>query len=129
VQAIINIDGLSDFTSEAARVYEDDPLKNPSAAGAWFGGRYSEKMQLWHEASPIFYVNSSTPPILFLISAQERFSLGHKEMIAEMEKFDVPYQVTQIPDSPHSFWLFDPWLAPSVDTVTKFLNKTFNYYQ
>lgn len=123
VQAIINIDGLSDFTSEAARLHEDDPRKNPSAAAAWFGGRYAEKTELWHEASPTFYVNKNTPPILFLISDQERFSIGHKEMIEKMKPLGVPYQVTRIPDTPHSFWLFDPWLQPSVDTVVQFLER------
>ncbi|HEY0893637.1 MAG TPA: alpha/beta hydrolase [Cellvibrio sp.] len=125
VQAIVNIDGLSDFTSEAARFHEDDPRKNPSAAGAWFGGRYAEKTELWHEASPLFYVNKNTPPILFLISAQERFSVGHKEMIEKMKPLGIPYQVAQIPDSPHSFWLFDPWLKPSVDIVASFLDQQF----
>lgn len=125
VQAIVNIDGLSDFTSEAARFHEDDPHKKPSAAGGWFGGRYSEKTELWHEASPLFYVNKNTPPVLFLISAQERFSLGHKEMIEKMKPFGIPYQVTQVPDSPHSFWLFDPWLQPSVDIVASFLDQQF----
>lgn len=125
VQAIVNIDGLSDFTSEAARFHEDDPRKNPSAAGAWFGGRYAEKTELWHEASPLFYVNKNTPPILFLISAQERFSVGHKEMIEKMKPFGISYQVTKIPDSPHSFWLFDPWLKPSVNTVVSFLDQQF----
>lgn len=125
VQAIVNIDGLSDFTSEAARFYEDDPRKNPSAAGAWFGGRYAEKTALWHEASPTFYVNKNTPPILFLISAQERFSVGHREMIEKMKPLGISYQVAQIPDSPHSFWLFDPWLQPSVDIVTNFLDQQF----
>jgi len=125
VQAIINIDGLSDFTSDAARFHEDDPRKNPSAAGAWFGGRYAEKTELWHEASPLFYVNKNTPPILFLISTQARFSVGHKEMIEKMKPFGIPYQVAQIPDSPHSFWLFDPWLKTSVDIVASFLNQQF----
>lgn len=125
VQAIINIDGLSDFTSEVARLYEDDPRKNPSAAGAWFGGRYAEKTELWHEASPLFYVNKNTPPILFLISAQERFSVGHKEMIEKMKPLGIPYQVTQLPGTPHSFWLFDPWLQPSADIVAKFLDQQF----
>ncbi|WP_062060655.1 alpha/beta hydrolase [Cellvibrio sp. OA-2007] len=125
VQAIVNIDGLSDFTSEAARFHEDDPRKNPSAAGAWFGGRYAEKTALWHEASPTFYVNQNTPPILFLISAQERFSVGHKEMIEKMKPFGIPYQVAQIPNSPHSFWLFDPWLQPSVEVVVNFLDRQF----
>lgn len=126
VQAIINIDGLSDFTSEAARFYEDDPRKNPSAAGAWFGGRYAEKQDLWREASPIFYVDKDTPPILFLISAQPRFSLGHKEMIEKMRPLGIPYQVSQIPNSPHSFWLFDPWLKPSVAIMHEFLLQQFS---
>ncbi len=125
VQAIVNIDGLSDFTSEAARFHEDDPRKNPSAAGAWFGGRYDEKKELWHQASPIYYVDKSTPPILFLISNEERFSVGHKEMIEKMKGFGIPYQVTQIPDTPHSFWLFDPWLKPSVEAVVNFLDQQF----
>ena len=125
VQAIVNIDGLSDFTSKAARFYEDDPRKNPSAAGAWFGGRYAEKTQLWHEASPTFYVKKDSPPILFLISAQARFSVGHKEMIEKMQPFGIPYEVTQIPNSSHSFWLFDPWLQPSVEIVTRFLDRQF----
>jgi acetyl esterase/lipase len=125
VQAIVNIDGLSDFTSEAARFHEDDPRKNPSAAGAWFGGRYEEKKELWRQASPIYYVGKSTPPILFLISNEERFSVGHKEMIEKMQGFNIPYQVTQIPDTPHSFWLFDPWLKPSVEAVVEFLDKQF----
>ncbi len=43
VQAIVNIDGLSDFTAAAALKYEDDPAKQPSAAGAWFGGRGKER--------------------------------------------------------------------------------------
>jgi hypothetical protein len=84
-QAIVNIDGLSDFTSEAARKYEDDPAKQPSSAGAWFGGRYAEKEALWREASPTFYVNAKTPPILFIGSGQARFSVGREEMIAKMD--------------------------------------------
>lgn len=123
VQAIINIDGLSDFTSEEARFYEDDPNKKLSAAGAWLGGRYAEKPDVWREASPLFYVDENTPPILFLISSEKRFSLGYKEMIQKMESKGIPYQVTQLPDTPHSFWLFDPWLQPSVEIVTQFLDQ------
>jgi len=126
VNAIINIDGLSNFTSEETLFYEDDPKKNPSSAGAWFGGRYNEKTDLWREASPLFYVNQSTPPILFLISSQKRFSLGYKEMTQKLSSFNIPYQVTQIPNSPHSFWLFDPWLLPSVEIVDAFLAKQFS---
>jgi acetyl esterase/lipase len=122
-QAIVNIDGLSDFTSEAARKYEDDPAKQPSSAGAWFGGRYAEKEALWREASPTFYVNAATPPILFIGSGQARFSVGREEMMAKMDAAGVPSRVVLLPDTPHSFWLFDPWLAPTVEATVRFLDE------
>lgn len=122
VQAVVNIDGLSDFTSEAARAYEDDPSKPVSAAGYWFGGRYAEKAALWREASPIQYVNSSMPPMLFIGSAQPRFAVGREQMVEKMAQVRVPSQVVVLPDTPHSFWLFDPWLQPTVDVTVAFLN-------
>jgi acetyl esterase/lipase len=125
VQLILNIDGLSDFTSEEARKYEDDPRKSPSSAGSWFGGRYAEKKALWHEASPTFYVSDSTPPILFLNSARERFHVGRDEMIKKMEARNIPYRVETLPNTPHTFWLFDPWLKPAATIVVEFLEEHF----
>jgi acetyl esterase/lipase len=121
VQAIVNIDGLSDFTSAQARRYEDDPAKQPSAAGAWFGGRYAEKPALWRDASPLFHVGADTPPVLFIVSAQRRFSLGREEMAARLDALGVPNRVVAVADTPHSFWLFDPWLAPVVEATDAFL--------
>jgi acetyl esterase/lipase len=123
VQAIVNIDGLSDFTSEAARKYEDDPAKQPSSAGAWFGGRYAEKEALWREASPLFYVNPKTPPVLFIGSGQARFSVGREDMLARLREAGVPGRVVVLPGTPHSFWLFDPWLGPTVEATAAFLDE------
>ena len=122
-QAIINIDGLSDFTSEAARVNEDDPAKKPSAAGYWFGGGYAEKAPLWAEASPTSYVSAATPPVLFIGSAQLRFSVGREEMVGKLSAAGVASKVVLLPDSPHSFWLFDPWITPTADAIADFLGK------
>lgn len=122
-QAIVNIDGLSDFTSEAARKFEDDPAKQPSSAGAWFGGRYAEKAALWREASPTFYVNAATPPILFIGSGQARFSVGREEMVRKMDAVGVASRVVLFPETPHSFWLFDPWLEPTVEATARFLDE------
>jgi acetyl esterase/lipase len=123
VQAIINIDGLSDFTSELALKYEDDPTKNPSSAGAWFGGRYAEKTALWRAASPIQYVGPGMPPMLFIGSAQPRFSAGREDMMARMAQAGVTSEKVLLPDTPHSFWLFDPWLQPAVDASVAFLRR------
>ncbi|OFA01840.1 carboxylesterase NlhH [Duganella sp. HH101] len=123
VQAIVNIDGLSDFTAEAALKYEDDPAKQPSAAGAWFGGRYADKAALWAEASPIRYVRAGMPPLLFIASAQPRFSVGREAMAEAMARAGAASQTIVLPGTPHSFWLFDPWLQPTVDATVAFLNR------
>ncbi|MBW3542700.1 MAG: alpha/beta hydrolase [Planctomycetes bacterium] len=123
VQLILNIDGLSDFTSPEARKHEDDPRKNPSSAGSWFGGRYAEKTELWHDASPIYYVSENTPPILFLNSARERFHVGRDEMIEKLQQHNIPYRVETLPNTPHTFWLFDPWLEPAAEIVVEFLRE------
>jgi len=120
-QAIVNIDGLSDFTSEAARKEEDNPAKQPTAAGAWFGGSYADRAALWREASPTFYAGPRTPPILFIGSAQPRFAVGREEMIAKLTAQGVASDTVLLPETPHSFWLFDPWLAPTVEATVAFL--------
>jgi len=122
VQAIINVDGLSDFTSAEALRHEDDPAKNPSAAGQWFGGRYAEKAALWHEASPITHASEATPPMLFIGSSEQRFSVGRAAMVDKLGAVGVPSRVVVLPDSPHSFWRFEPWIAPTVDAMSAFLD-------
>lgn len=125
VQAVLNIDGLSDFTSEEARYHEDDPSKDPSSAGSWFGGRYAEQTELWHKGSPTYYVHADMPPILFLNSARERFGVGRDEMIEKMKPLGIQYHVHRFDNTPHTFWLFDPWLQPTADEVAAFLRRVW----
>jgi acetyl esterase/lipase len=123
VRAVVNIDGLSDFTTEEARKHEDDPNKKPSAAGAWFGGRYSEKAALWVEASPITHVGKDSPPVLFIVSGVPRFSVGREAMAARLASYGIHSDTVALAGTPHSFWLFDPWLAPTVDAMDAFLKR------
>ncbi|MYN45404.1 alpha/beta hydrolase fold domain-containing protein [Pseudoduganella sp. FT93W] len=123
VQAIVNIDGLSDFTAPAALQYEDDPAKQPSAAGAWLGGRYAEQPARWRAASPVQYVRAGMPPILFIGSSKARFSVGREDMMARMQQVGVASAMLVLPETPHSFWMFDPWLQPTVDATIAFLKQ------
>jgi len=123
VRAVVNIDGLSDFTSAEARKHEDDPAKNPSAAGAWFGGRYAEKPALWRDASPLTHAGKDSPPVLFIVSGVPRFSTGREAMSAQLARHGILTDTVALPDTPHSFWLFDPWLAPTVDAMSGFLAR------
>ena len=122
-QLILNIDGLSDFTSAEARKFEDVPGR--SAAARWFGGSYAEKRDLWHQASPTYYVGESSPPILFLNSSQARFHVGRDEMTAKMQIYGIPYKVVTLADTPHTFWLYEPWIKPAAAEVVAFLQEHF----
>lgn len=125
VQAIINIDGLSDFTSPEALLHEDDPAKNPSAAGQWLGGRYADKADVWRDASPLTHAGKDTPPILFIGSAQKRFGVGREAVVETLRPYGISTSIVDLPGTPHSFWLFDPWVEPTVDAIASFLDARF----
>lgn len=125
VQLILNIDGLSDFTSAEARKHEDVPGVGRSSAGAWFGGNYAEKRDLWHDASPTYYVGETSPPILYLNSAQERFHVGRDEMVGKMKIYGIPTKVVTLPNTPHTFWLYEPFIKPAAAVVVAFLDEHF----
>lgn len=120
--AIINLDGLMDFTLPAALRYENDPNKNPSAAGAWFEGRFEQIPERWLEASANTHINKETPPILFIRSSMPRFSVGYSEAIKKLRGFGIDSEEYLFADAPHSFWLFDPWLDFTVEKINRFLH-------
>jgi pectinesterase len=44
-------------------------------------------------------------------------------MIAIMNKYGIYSEVHTIQDTPHPFWLFDPWFEPTVEYMVSFLQK------
>lgn len=121
VQALINIDGLSDFASDEALPFENDPSKKVTSASAWLGGRYEQVPERWHSASPINYITDESPATLFINSSVPRFRAGRDAAIMALKKHQVVNQIYQFTDAPHSFWLFDPWLNDTVKIMTEFL--------
>lgn len=122
VQAVVNIDGIVDFSHPAESGKDNDPEK-PSAGRAWFGATYKENPLAWDEASPIRYVNANTPPIIFINSSHERYHAGRDEMIEKLNKYKIYSEVHTIPGTPHTFWLFHPWFEKTMKYMTDFLNK------
>ncbi len=123
IRAFVNIDGIMEFISEDVRQYEDDPNKKVSSAGKWFGGRYNEKKYLWHEASPLVYVNEKSPPMLFVNSSKPRFHCGRDDVIKILTSNNIYSEVHTLDGSPHSFWLFEPWFTPTTRYIANFLKK------
>ncbi len=115
VQAIVNIDGIVSFIHPEAEESE--------IAGLWLGGLQNENPQNWKVASPLEYVDKNTPPTLFINSAQPRFHAGRDDMLKILEKHQIYAEVHTIAETPHSFWLMQPWFKKTLNYTLNFLDK------
>lgn len=122
VQAVIDMDGLLDFTDpESLAVKRTDY----SADVFWLEGYYNDIPQRWREASALTWVSDKVPPFLFINSSQTRFHAGCSTMVERLTAYKVYHEVKELDGSPHSYWFFDPWFEPSLKYITEFLNKVF----
>lgn len=115
VNAVINIDGILAF-------------KHPESvegkvAGEWLGGLYEEKPKLWEEASPLTHVDKRAAPTCFINSSNPRFHAGRTDMITQFDSLHIYSEVHEMPNTPHTFWLFHPWFNDVVDHSISFLKK------
>jgi len=122
VHAVIDIDGVVDFLAPASL---NLPRKTTSPDVYWLGGTFEEKPQVWKEASPVFWVNDHFVPVLFITSSQFRFSAGRGEMTDLLNQNKIYNETKNIADSPHSFWLLEPWFDPTANYIVAFLDKLF----
>ena len=123
VQAIINIDGILDFTDPAESGKDNNPQK-PSAGARWFGYTFKQNPEIWIEASPLTYVDKNTPPTLFINSALPRFHAGRDEYFEVLKQNNIYFESFTIENTPHPFWLFHPWFEETWPKVVAFLEKT-----
>ncbi|NQU87494.1 MAG: alpha/beta hydrolase [Mariniphaga sp.] len=124
VQAIINIDGIIDFTDPAESGKDNNPAK-PSAGAYYFGGTYKQIPEKWIEASPVNYAGAQTPSILFINSSLPRYHAGRDELIENLKQFNIFTDVHTIMETPHPFWLFYPWFNETENLVVNFLREIF----
>lgn len=128
VQAIIDMDGILDFTDPNESAKDTDPAKR-SAGAYWFGATYKETPEKWKEASPINYAGKNTPPVLFLNSALPRFHAGRDSVISILKAHGIYTEVRTINGTPHPFWLFHPWFEPTVEYMVAFLDRILKKQQ
>lgn len=118
VQAVIDLDGILAFHHPQS--------KEGTMAALWLGGTYEEVPDVWDDASALSHTDKNTAPILFINSQYPRFHAGRNEMIDKLSSNGIYYLVENIKDSPHTFWLFDPWYETTLTYITNFLKTVFN---
>lgn len=118
VHAVVDVDGVVNFLAPRSL--------NLTGYPDWLGGPFTEKPAVWKEASPAYWVGKQSVPIVFITSAQPKYTAGMYDMIDLLNENGFYSEIHKIPDSPHSFWLFDPWFQPTVNYMVTFLDKVFN---
>jgi len=122
VAAVVNLDGVVETVSSDVRYFEDRPGKI-SYLALWLGGRFTEYPDLWREVSPLHALGEYPPATLFINSSAPRFHAGREAYLAHLERSQTPSRVVEIPDTPHTFWLFEPWFSTVVSATTEFLQQ------
>ncbi|WP_116106550.1 alpha/beta hydrolase [Lewinella sp. IMCC34191] len=119
VQAVLNIDGIVSFVHPDA-----EPEWTGRSANAWLGD-YEAHYERWREASPLVYAGANTPPFLFVNSSYPRFHAGRQELLNVLDQHNTKYVVATFENSPHGFWLLEPWFEPTLYLAAGFLEAVF----
>jgi len=121
VQAVVDIDGLADFTEpEFVRQQAEDP----SAPTRFLGGPFAERAEIWRLASPLTHTGPRSAPTLFLNStARSPVLPGRPAMAERLRALGIQAEIVVIPDTPHPFWLVHPWFDRTLAEIDRFLRR------
>ncbi|WP_443749634.1 alpha/beta fold hydrolase [Asticcacaulis solisilvae] len=120
VNALVDLDGVLDFTTPMALHYEN-AAGPKSPAAQWLGGSYEQAPRLWKQASAVTHISQAAPPTLILSSGLVRFTAGSDEVRDALARSGTRYEFFAFQNAPHDIWLFEPWLSQIVDRVDAFL--------
>lgn len=127
VQVVIDIDGLVDFTAPELVAQQNE---NPSAPTRFLGGSFAENPATWRAASALTHAGPSSAPMLFITSTAVTPILpGRAAMQEKLRASGVPCELITIPATPHPFWLFEPWAAPTIEATDAFLRRVLERFR
>jgi acetyl esterase len=120
VNALIDLDGVLDFTTPLALKYENAP---GSVGSKWLGGSMEQIPDTWREASAAKHVSAKSPPTLIISSGILRFTAGREDVVSALNGFGIRSQYYEFKNAPHDIWLFEPYLSQIVNKVDAFLQN------
>ena len=121
VQAVVDIDGLADFTDSELVAQQ---VAKPSAPTRFLGGSFVERADTWRAASAITHVGPASAPALFLNSTAPTPLLpGREAMAKKLRGFGIGSEVVVVPGTPHPFWLLQPWFDGTIAATAEWLHR------
>ena len=123
IARVVDIDGVLAFIHPDSSEGRDKPGKTSSAT-RWLGAPMSGDSTLWMEASAISHVGEwSAERFIFINSGQKRFSAGQGETVEALRGVGKYASETKFEDTPHTFWLFDPWAEEVAQLIISEIEK------
>lgn len=116
IRGIINVDGIVSFIHPEAS-------QEGNAASRWLGGSRVTHWSNWTAASPLEYVDPSSPPILFINGSFPRFHAGRDDLTARYDEYGIYHDTLEFDDAPHTFWFYHPWYEPMMERIVQFLKR------
>jgi pectinesterase len=121
VQAVVDIDGLADFT---AKELVEKETRSPGAPTRFLGGGFGQRSETWRTASALTHAGPNSAPTLFLNSTAPTPILPGRQSLSEkLLRAGVESSVITLPDTPHPFWLLEPWFEPTLSESARFLKR------
>lgn len=120
VQAVVDVDGVQAFLHPVSSENGDKSGK-PGAGTLWFGVSSAVDSTLWIEASALTHVGKQSAPFLYLRSSVPRFTAGYVDMMRVLNASGVYCEEHLLEGTPHSFWLFHPWVDETMKVAVGFL--------
>ncbi len=124
VAALIDLDGVLDFTDPLALASENKKGQQ-SAAALWLGGSYEQISEIWRTASAVSHVSTTSVPTLVISSGQLRFTTGKDALFSHLARLNIPTRYYQFDNIIHTYWLFEPYLTETVTQIDGFLQQVF----
>ena len=79
---------------------------------------------MWREASALSHVSARSAPTLFINSTAPTPILpGRDEMCARLRDLRIGCAIIVVPDTPHPFWLVEPWFDRAAAETTRFFAR------
>lgn len=125
VQAVVDVDGVQAFLHPVSSENGDKSGK-PGAGTLWFGVSSAVDSTLWVEASALTHVGAQSAPFLYIRSSIPRFTAGYTDVMRVLRANGIYCEEHLLEGTPHSFWLFHPWVDTTMDHAVSFLKKVFN---
>jgi acetyl esterase len=120
--ALVDMDGVLDFTTPEALQYENAAGASSSAA-KWLGGSFEQVPDRWREASAASHVGPQSPPTLIISSGNPRFTQGKDKVLGELARHHIPARYYAFAKAPHDIWFYDPFLSTTANQIALFLQS------